>query len=186
MMTNCKIIALMLAALASGALLGAEEGRWVTDWPDLSEIGHIVKSVKLEGAIGGRKGQSYSVNVETKTVSSGELQKNVGIKHYGLNRRGADALNTQMTSLELVFGKNKMKVPEVALADILNPLIGERMEIVFSDDQHHITAIVINGPDGAEGYMVAFIFEDGKFSRRQIRSNTATAHGWPLLEDKVY
>jgi hypothetical protein len=37
-------------------------------------------------------------------MSSGELQKNVGMKYYGLNRRGPD---------------------------VLNPLIGERMEMVF-------------------------------------------------------
>jgi len=187
-MTNCKMVGVLLAALMSAAAPAAEEkGLWVTDWPNLSEVSHMVRSVKLEGAVeGGRKGQSYSVDVETRTVSSGELEKNAGVKYYGLNRRSADALNIQMTSLELVLGQSKMKVPEAALANILNPLIGERMATFFSDDEHHTAAIVMNGPNGAEGYMVAFIFQNGKFSRRQIRSNTATATGWPLLEDKAY
>jgi hypothetical protein len=186
-MTNCKMAGVILAALVSAAALRAEEkGVWVTDWANLSESAHIVKSAKVEGVVEGTKGQSYSLNVETRTVSSGELKKNATVKYYGPNRRGDNALNAQMTSLELVVGEQKMKVSEIALTDILNPLIGERMEMVFSRDEHHIKAIVINGPDGAEGYMVAFIFEDGKFSRRQIRSNTATANGWPLLEDKRY
>jgi hypothetical protein len=104
MMTDSKIVAVMIAVLVTGVLLGAEEGKWVTDWPNLSEIGHIVKSIKLEGAVEDKKGKTYSVNVETKTMSSGELQKNAGMKYYGLNRRGPD---------------------------VLNPLIGERMEMVF-------------------------------------------------------
>jgi hypothetical protein len=44
MMTDSKIVAVMIAVLVTGVLLGAEEGKWVTDWPNLSEIGHIVKS----------------------------------------------------------------------------------------------------------------------------------------------
>jgi hypothetical protein len=56
MVTSYKIGAVMLAALLSGAVSGAEDkGLWVTDWPNLSEIGHIVKSVKLEGAVESRK-----------------------------------------------------------------------------------------------------------------------------------
>jgi hypothetical protein len=79
-----KIVGVTIVALVSGMLWGAE-GKWVTDWPNLLELGHIVKSVKLERAVEGEKGKSYSVNVETKTVSSGELQKNVA-----MNRPGPD------------------------------------------------------------------------------------------------
>ena len=92
----------ILAALVSAAVLRAEEeGVWVTDWAHLSESAHIVQSVKVEGVVEGTKGQSYSLNVETRTVSSGELKKNAAVKYYGLNRRGDNALNAQMTSLEL-------------------------------------------------------------------------------------
>ena len=178
---------MILATLVRGVIFGAGgDGKWVTDWPNLSETGHMVTAARMEGVVEPGKNQSYQVNVATKIVSSGELKKSAEVKYYGLNRRGPDALNTQVTSLELVFGNDKMEVPTIALGDILNPLIGERMEMVFSEDKKHIRAIVINGPDGAEGYMVAFIFEDGKFCRRQIRSNTATANGWPLIEDKRY
>ena len=178
---------MILATLLRGVTFGAgSDGKWVADWPNLSESAHMVTAARIVGIVESDKNRSYQVNVATKIVSSRELQRDAEIKYYGLNRRGPDALNTQMTNLELVFGKDKMNVPEIAIANMLNPLIGERMEMVFSEDKQHIKAIVINGPDGAEGYMVAFIFEDGKFSRRQIRSNAATANGWPLSEDKLY
>ena len=67
----------------------------------------MVTAARMEGVVEPGKNQSYQVNVATKIVSSGELKNNAEVKYYGLNGRGPDTLNTQVTGLELVFGKNE-------------------------------------------------------------------------------
>ena len=183
-MNYCLLISL-LAVLADGDALGAtNDDRWVSDWPNLSDSGHLATRAQLDGVTA--DGTHYRLNLATKVVSSKELEGAVGVKYYGLNRRDTGALNAQLTTLELVYGSDTLKVPNKALLDILNASIGEGMNLIFSRDKQHIKAIIINGPDGGEGYMVAFIFENGRFSRRQVRSNTASQSGWPVLQDKRY
>jgi hypothetical protein len=185
MMKNLHLLVAISAAFAGSATFAVEkEGMWAADWPDLSESGHMSTHARVEGVVEG-KNQRYTIDIATRVVSTRDLKSDPGMKYYGLDRRSSESLNTQMTGLELILGVEKMKVPENALFDILNPLIAETMRTIF-DAKRQIEIIVINGPDGAEGYMVAFIFENGRFSRRQIRPNIASRTGWHLLEDKTF
>lgn len=181
---DITVIIAILILSHSEVFASEKNGIWIADWSNLSEVRVVITQVALEGVV--VSGEGFSIKIQTQTVSSSELKKVVGIKYFGLNRRSDDAFNSQMTSMELVYSGQKMTVPSIALVDILNPLIGERMNVIFSDDKNQIKAITIDGPDGAEGYMVAFIFENNQFARRQIRSNSPTPNGWPLLQDKEY
>lgn len=186
-MSNRKFLPSILIALCASVTYSAERSStWITDWSELSEVAHSAKSVTIQGVVQSPTSQFYSIRIDTKTIRSEQLKKDTAQKYFGLNRRGADALNTQITSLEFTVADRRMAVPIGALNDILNPMLGERMQTVFSRGKRDVDALIINGADGAEGYIVAFIFENGRFSRRQVRANVASPNGWPLLEDKTY
>ena len=184
--THLSIVVIVVFALYSRCGVFGAENRdpWIADWPDLSEMRVLVTDIMLDGIVEG--GGAFSIKIQTRTIRSSEVAGAAGPKVFGLNRRGKDALNSQMTSMELMCEGRRMEVPKSALMDILNPLIGQSMKVIFSDDKNQIRAVTVDGPDGAEGYMVAFIFENNRFVRRQIRSNASSQDGWPLLQDKKY
>jgi hypothetical protein len=128
----------------------------------------------------------YSVTAEAKMTVLSELEKTSGIRFFGKNKNGRDALNAQLSKLELTVDGKAMSVPLQALRGILNPMLGSRMNLLFGRTDKTVAAIIISGPDGAESYEVAFVFNDSKFTRRQIRSSVRSQNGWPLLEDKAF
>jgi hypothetical protein len=165
-------------------LLSEDKGVWIQNWNTLTEAGYFETKAELDGVING--GISYSVTAEAKIIALSELEKNSKMIYFGKSKNGHDALNAQLTKLELTVDGKKTSVPQRALRDILNPMLGSRTSLLFGKTDKEVSAIIISGPDGAESYEVAFIFNNNKFSRRQIRSSVRSRDGWPLLEDKAY
>lgn len=183
-MNRTLLVTLLLMAV--NVLYGESLGQWITDWHDLHEIRHSVVYMEIRGTVQDG-GVDYSLRIRLRHSRSDQIKHNLPGPIYGLNRRSESAVNTQIISMQLSIGGNTMDVPAAALRDVLNPLVGERMSTVFYGDKQNTAAVIIDGPDGAESYMVAFIFRNGRFHRRQIRPSQASSPtDWKLLEDKVY
>ncbi|HEY5895694.1 MAG TPA: hypothetical protein VIT91_20940, partial [Chthoniobacterales bacterium] len=105
---------------------------------------------------------------------------------FGKDRRGKGGTNFELANIVLTVSDQRMAVVSEALRGILNLQIGEAMRVFFSEADH-LTVLTVRGPDGAEGYEAAFIFKNGKFWRRQIRSNEGSSStSWKLVQDMIY
>ena len=163
-------------------LYSKDKTTWIQDRPDFQETLHFQTHLKLNGQCA--DGRKYQVEIEAKLTNLEELKNDQKTFFRAKNTNGANATNSQLVKLDLTLDGKVISVPKSALHDLLNPLLGKRTQIMPSENPNEPTVILISGPDGAESYEAAFIFESARFTRRQLRSGERGRNEPPIEETR--
>lgn len=114
------------------------------------QIPFVVKNNKLEYG----KGDQYSF-----------LEKINGKEYWGSD---GGIPKTQYGQVSIMWGDKKIDLPKEMLDDLFNPNFEHRYTTVNFDKTHNSMYIIGQNGDGAGGYAVLWIIENGKYKGRFV------------------
>jgi len=75
---------------------------------------------------------------------------------------------TQYGQISIEWGEKRFALPKESVEDLFEPNFEDKYTSVFFDFKSNTIYIIANNSDGAGGYSVLWIIENGKFKRRYL------------------